>query len=284
MPTKATTSNKPTPIPDGDCSMKPYALLFALLAVSAINSGCGLLHAITNDDAAEERKAKAERDEWRAAFDASNAAILAASCEDFPEAYRQGVCFRLPNTSGPCTPVIEEPRKAMYFRMAECGHWTVFFRDAPGITWLTEIDAKYPLFDGLVGVLAQGGELFRWGNDADVRSAKRLVEWLESAPRADACPRLAAHHTALGAAVDWNFTWLYLTWGCAKESVARARPNLISDNPALRSQACTILGKFGDKSDVDKLSLLAMRDPFRDGLSYPVREACAAAANKHLLR
>ena len=89
------------------------------------------------------------------------------------------------------------------------------------------------------------------------------------------------------------FNDFYANAGCAEQALPIARRNLSHDHPDMRMQACTTIGMFGDTSDAEKLGLLALRDPFhreQDTASgrritvHPVREICAAAANKLLLR
>ncbi len=282
--------------------MTRYALtLSVFFAALSGMSGCGLFYGLQSDDAEMEAR-KRERESHWAAYEAKYTTLVQTACDRYPAAFDASYegCTMHPNNSTYCQPPELPQQRAMVSRFAECGLWAELFQRArrfplfdsdPKASLWSELNQQHPLVDRFVEVLARTDALYvppLGGDSADV-----FQKWLVLEAGAAACPRIAAHQQALGPSGQFGFTWFYYNAGCAEQALPLARGNLAHDHPDVRIQACVILGKFGNKGDADKLGLLALRDPFqREGDTqsgrrisvYPVRESCAAAANKLLLR
>jgi hypothetical protein len=191
---------------------------------------------------------------------------------------------------------------AMAKKIAGCGHWEHVFQaillkgnNKAGVQMLMALDndgfpveqewAKY--LDTHVGpnfFPVEHLELL-WG--VSEHPMDRIGDWLIAKGRTQYCPEVAkaaksARDSARAGAMR------YLTTAVCKEGLAILVSVLASDNEEHRLLACKALGAVGGKDELEKVLIVAQTDPaseVQDRVkTYPLREACLAAAGKIQLR
>jgi len=185
-------------------------------------------------------------------------------------------------------------------RLHECEQHQALFAQDLRIRWLSQSLAKADtggsdLFTPFVAHLAE--EKAAYAGDAGNHQMRRLSEWLIAVGDASRCPKLAAQYEHVAEESRGWMLQVFYEVGCGPQAVPHARDNLQSDGAWVRVQACDILGKYGDASDVETLEVLATTDGYKEereiqtpsgGLAvevyHPVRERCQAAAGKIKVR
>ena len=189
---------------------------------------------------------------------------------------------------------------ALVQRLHECEQHEALFAKSLRIRWLSQALATADsggsdLFTPFVEHLEQ--EQSAYAGTAGTDQLRRLSEWLITVGDASRCPKLDAQYDHIAEESRGWMLQVYYEVGCGPEAVPHARDNLQSEGPWVRVQACDILGKYGDATDVETLEILATTDGYKEereirtasgGLAievyHPVRERCQAAAGKIKVR
>lgn len=275
-------------------ALKSLGMGLAVLSVG----GCGLLNGLSpgGKTPAASKAAVAPTPSREEAYEAKMAELFASSCEAYPAAFDKDFYCCSYGQSERARQV--ELNTAAAAKFASCGQWSELFdrmSSLEGYTGdvLSKIDPEYDVAARFVEVLARGGPIY---TQPDARkSAGRLAAWLGAKKGEAECKAIAQHQRAIPEAVLPEIAFFHFTAGCGESVLPMARKNLVHDDPALRIQACDILGKYGKQTDIAKVDLLATRDPYRvDGYfdsshrwvdaRYTVRDRCATAGTKLRLK
>ena len=189
---------------------------------------------------------------------------------------------------------------ALVQRLHECERHEALFAQNLRIRWLSQSLAEADsggtdLFTPFVEHLS--AEKSAYAGEAGVDQMRRLSEWLITVGDASRCPKLDAQYDNLAEESRGWMLQVFYEIGCGPEAVPHARKNLQHEGPWARIQACDILGKYGEPTDVEPLEILASTDGHKEereirtasgGLAvevyHPVRERCQAAAGKIRVR
>lgn len=263
--------------------------------------GCGMVNGLRAKDGAEPAASggtagSAPTLTREAAYEAKMAGLLATSCEAYPAAFDKDFYCCSYGQSERARQV--ELNTAAAAKFGSCGQWAELFDRVPALEGysddvLSKLDAEHDLAARFVEVLARGGPIYT-RPDAN-KAAGRFAAWLAAKKGAAECKAIVPHHKAIPEAVLPEIAFFHFKAGCGESVLPMARKNLTHDTPALRIQACDILGAYGKPSDIAKVDLLAKRDPYLvDGYfdsnrrwveaRYTVRDRCATAGTKLRLK
>ncbi len=230
------------------------------------------------------------------AYEADMASMLATSCEAYPAAFDQD--FNCCRYGEPQRARQLELNTAAIEKFGACGQWAELFDRLDELEGyagdaLSNLDPKHDIAARFVDVLRGDRPIYQ--RPTASKAANRLASWLSAKKGAPECKAIAPHHKAVPEAVLPELAAFHFNAGCGDAIVPMARRNLVHANQGLRIQACDILGRYGEQSDIAKVDLLADRDPYRvDGYfdsnrnwveaRYTVRERCATAGTKLRLK
>ncbi|MEM6990200.1 MAG: hypothetical protein AAF721_06880 [Myxococcota bacterium] len=285
--------------------MKRSTLALALLMMAS--SGCSLLKALVKNRYAN----KLEELEARGDYEGLAEICADPGHESACKAKRRVGLLRLEQAG--CDTLEEDIERyyinhsgtqqgdhALVEKFVACGKAESLFAKSFRLRWLpealTEADkGGAELFSPYLAYLDQGDALYagQYGGDF----AHRFTKWLVAAKDASRCEALEQRVDHVAPESRGEFMWVYLELGCEKEALARSQEFLVSERASDRRQGCEALGKYGDATALDKLLTLAQTDPYASRrevgtasgtiaieTTYPVREACLAAAGQLRIR
>lgn len=183
-------------------------------------------------------------------------------------------------------------------KLAQCKQWDDIFtslmhwgnREKMGAILLSNIDRSVESSEEhLLAWLKKQDSPFSFKDGAyAARNAMHYLLEKKSFSHCGAFSRLASRSTPLS---KTHFIYYFEEAGC-KNAVHLIIPQLSSDTPSYRSQACRVLGKLGTAKIIPKLRILSYTDPAfflrrRNHVAYRfyhVRSACLSAIGKIQLR